>query len=77
MGANGAGKSVLLKILARVTAPTEGRAEIHGRVAPLLEVGAGFHPELSGRENIYLNGTILGMTRQQIRRKFDEIVAFA
>ncbi len=77
VGANGAGKSVLLKMLARVTAPTEGRAEIYGRVVPLLEVGAGFHPELSGRDNIYLNGTILGMTRQQIRRKFDEIVAFA
>lgn len=77
LGSNGAGKSVLLKILARVTAPTEGSAEICGNVAPLLEVGAGFHPELSGRENVYFNGAILGMSRDQIHDKFDEIVAFA
>jgi lipopolysaccharide transport system ATP-binding protein len=77
VGANGAGKSVLLKILSRVTAPTEGRAEVCGHVGPLLEVGAGFHPELSGRENVYFNGAILGMTRGQVRRKFDEIVAFS
>src|SRR5262245_20853004 len=74
---NGAGKSTLLKVLSRITAPTRGRVEIRGRVASLLEVGTGFHPELTGRENIYLNGAILGMTRGEIRRKFDEIVAFA
>jgi lipopolysaccharide transport system ATP-binding protein len=77
IGRNGAGKSTLLKILARITEPTEGRASIHGRVASLLEVGTGFHPELSGRENIFLNGAILGMKRAEIVRKFDEIVAFA
>jgi lipopolysaccharide transport system ATP-binding protein len=77
IGRNGAGKSTLLKILSRITEPTEGRVTIKGRVASLLEVGTGFHPELSGRENIYLNGAILGMTRAEIRRKFDEIVAFA
>jgi len=77
IGRNGAGKSTLLKILSRITEPSEGRVTIHGRVASLLEVGTGFHPELSGRENIFLNGAILGMTRAEIKRKFDEIVAFA
>ena len=77
IGANGAGKSTLLKILSRITKPTEGRAIISGRVGSLLEVGTGFHPELSGRENIYLNGAILGMKRADIQRKFDEIVDFA
>jgi lipopolysaccharide transport system ATP-binding protein len=77
IGRNGAGKSTLLKILSRITEPTEGAAEIHGRVGSLLEVGTGFHPELTGRENIYLNGAILGMKRVELDRKFDEIVAFA
>jgi lipopolysaccharide transport system ATP-binding protein len=77
IGRNGAGKSTLLKILSRITEPTEGRAEIHGRVGSLLEVGTGFHPELSGRENIYLNGAILGMRKREIDRKFDEILAFS
>lgn len=77
IGRNGAGKSTLLKILSRITEPTEGRIYIKGRVASLLEVGTGFHPELTGRENIYLNGSILGMTRTEVRAKFDEIVAFA
>jgi lipopolysaccharide transport system ATP-binding protein len=77
IGRNGAGKSTLLKILSSITEPTEGEAHLYGRVASLLEVGIGFHPELSGRENIFLNGAILGMKRTEIRRKFDEIVQFA
>jgi len=77
IGRNGAGKSTLLKILSRITEPTKGRITLRGRVASLLEVGTGFHPELTGRENIFLNGAILGMTRAEIRGKFDEIVAFA
>lgn len=77
IGRNGAGKSTLLKVLSRVTDPTEGYAEIHGRVGSLLEVGTGFHPELTGRENIYLNGAILSMKRAEIDKKFDEIVAFS
>jgi lipopolysaccharide transport system ATP-binding protein len=77
IGRNGAGKSTLLKILSRVTAPNTGRVRIRGRVSSLLEVGTGFHPELTGRENVYLNGAILGMTKSEIRRKFDEIVSFA
>jgi lipopolysaccharide transport system ATP-binding protein len=77
IGRNGAGKSTLLKVLSRITAPTKGRIEVRGRLASLLEVGTGFHPELSGRENIFLNGAILGMNRGEITRRFDEIVAFA
>ena len=77
IGRNGAGKTTLLKILSRITRPTTGWAEIHGRVGSLLEVGTGFHPELTGRENIFLNGAILGMKKAEIARRFDEIVAFA
>ncbi|MDW8003074.1 MAG: ABC transporter ATP-binding protein, partial [Deltaproteobacteria bacterium] len=77
IGRNGAGKTTLLKILSRITEPTEGRVEIKGRVGSLLEVGTGFHPELTGRENIYLSGAILGMKKAEIDRKFDEIVSFA
>jgi len=77
VGANGAGKSTLLKILSRITPPTEGRALLEGRVGSLLEVGTGFHPELSGRENVFLNGTLLGMRRAEIEARFDEIMAFA
>lgn len=77
VGRNGAGKSTLLKILSRITDPTRGEVDLHGRVASLLEVGTGFHPELTGRENVYLNGAILGMRRKEVQRRFDEIVAFA
>ena len=77
IGANGSGKSTLLKILSRITEPSEGEVRIRGKVASLLEVGTGFHPELTGRENIYINGAILGMTRREVDKKFDEIVDFA
>src|SRR5262249_55102475 len=77
IGRNGAGKSTLLKILTRITTPTGGRAEIRGRVGSLLEVGTGFHPELTGRENVYLNGSILGMRRSEIKRKYSDIVEFS
>ena len=77
IGSNGAGKTTLLRILSRITRPTEGSVDLWGRVGSLLEVGTGFHPELTGRENIYLNGAILGMRREEIRRRFGEIVSFA
>src|SRR5580704_11576357 len=77
IGENGAGKSTLLKILSRITQPTIGKATVYGRLASLLEVGAGFHPEFSGRDNIYLNGTMLGFSKKEIRQKFDEIVDFS
>src|SRR5262249_18686862 len=77
IGKNGAGKSTLLKLLTRITTPTRGRAEIRGRVGSLLEVGTGFHPELTGRENVFLNGAVLGMKRREIARTFDDIVEFA
>ena len=77
IGRNGAGKSTLLKVLSRIVEPTRGRAEVYGRIGSLLEVGTGFHPELSGRENVFLNAAILGMRRAEIARRFDEIVAFA
>ena len=77
IGPNGSGKSTLLKVLSQITPPTKGRAILHGRSASLLEVGTGFHPELTGRENIYLSGVILGMTKKEINKKFDEIVAFS
>src|SRR6185503_13097853 len=77
IGRNGAGKSTLLKVLSRITEPTAGRVHLRGRVASLLEVGTGFHPELTGKENIYLNGAIMGMRKKEIDRRLDEIIAFS
>jgi lipopolysaccharide transport system ATP-binding protein len=77
IGPNGAGKTTILKLLSRVTYPTSGKIAMNGRFSALIELGAGFHPDLSGRENVYLNGTILGMRRDEISRRFDEIIAFA
>ena len=77
IGLNGSGKSTLLKILSKITPPTEGRVEIRGRITSLLEVGTGFHPDLTGRENIFMNGAILGMTQAEVRQKFDQIVEFS
>ncbi|HYS91897.1 MAG TPA: ATP-binding cassette domain-containing protein, partial [Candidatus Acidoferrales bacterium] len=77
IGRNGAGKSTLLKVLSRVTVPTTGSFVTNGRLGSLIEIGAGFHPDLTGRENIFLNGSIMGMTRREVQRKFDQIVAFS
>src|SRR5678816_416400 len=77
LGANGAGKSTLLKVISQITSPTRGCVKLRGRVGSLLEVGTGFHPDLTGRDNVFLNGAILGMSRREVTRKFDEIVAFA
>src|ERR1044071_3550732 len=77
IGHNGAGKSTLLKILARITVPTKGRTEVYGKIGSLLEIGTGFHPDLTGRENIYLSGAILGISKAEMARRFDEIIAFA
>lgn len=77
IGANGAGKTTILRLIANITKPTSGKVTVQGRIAPLIEIGAGFHPELTGRENVYLNGVILGMSKSEVARKFDEIVAFS